>query len=1335
MKQFEQSLVPNFVIQKVRQNQFSGRFKAATLFVDISGFTKLTETFLTHHREGAEALTNALREIFSPQIDILTRRGGFIPFFAGDAFVAIFPYDDPDLGSVDAPFHALKTAFEIQKYFCYDGEHRLISTKHGTFGFGVKIGLSFGDVRWGIPGQAGRYSFYFRGEAIEGCAKAQQAAQTGQIVADTAVSAFWERDVVLQPNETPPFLQLLDDQTPTLPPNPTPLSATFDELHQFIPDPILHLTVNEFREVSTLFISLEPPKESETFHQLLIAIDDRVRQFGGYLNQIDISDKGCLLVVLFGAPIAYENNLMRAAAFVEQLTTDQLPVRWRAGMTFGLLWAGIRGGNGRFEYGVVGNEINLAARLAVKAEWGQVVVTDVVYRQLKDAYLFYALGKQTLKGKSEKVSLYLFNYRYDAVDFQDYQGEIVGRAEELQKLQQIAQNVFQNKAAQLVAVHGDVGVGKTRLIFEMRRKVLYKFFPQTFYCPADEIQRTSLNPFKRFLRTFFGLKPDFSERENKGAFALEFEHLLAQLPVGHPEAAQVKAELMRTRPILGAMVDLYWPDSLYEQLDPKLRFENTLVAFKNLLKAAALVRPVILHLENAQWLDADSYRLIELLIQTVQNYPILLICTARYLDDGKLVRVPVGEAFKVSNINLEKLSWDDVLTLAQSFLNTAVSPKTATFLTEKTDGNPFFVEQLLRDLHDRQLFTVMDDGVTLNLKTNAIKAEEIPATINTLLLARLDRLTYPVKQIVRAASVIGNRFQRSILERMLPDQPDLQQLIDSAEQQRIWFAEGNGIYQFKHALLRDAAYAMQLRSNIRVQHQLATHAIEAFYQDELGPHYSELAFHADKGERFDTAVHWYQLAGEQAASRYANVEALGYLDRALTLLRANDTERAFDLRLAREKVLSIQGEREAQSSELERLNQLADKVDDKKKQAVVAYLSARFAEVTGDYQVALTNVERAACLAIESHNTKYLVASHILHGKLFYRLGDYDQAHRWLKEGLAQAQINELASFEADSLRQIGIVFVDQHCLDEARHHYENALQIYRALGDSIGTGTTLNNIGVVAWNAGDLLQAQAYYNDALMLYEQVGNRRGKGMVWINLGLLVSKYGRFQTAIQYFEKAADELAEINERFGLSFVHLSLATAYNMMGDYERAHEHGRFVYQLADEIGAKRLVALALVEIGRALTHKRKIYGAEKAYQDALQIWQEMNHPELSIEAQAGMAHLHMLKNEAEESYAAVTQILIYFKANPDAEEKVEGLIFVLFTVYQVLRHVNDPEAQAVLFHTYKKLQEQAEKLNEAAIRQGFLQDVPLHKQIVDLVEQYSPKSTQSDALVPSTVH
>ncbi|MCA9962514.1 MAG: adenylate/guanylate cyclase domain-containing protein, partial [Anaerolineales bacterium] len=182
------NLIPHFIQQQFAQGVWHGRFHAATLFIDITGFTSLTETLMQYEKEGAEVLAGALADIFNPLVTAVYARGGFIASFAGDAFTAIFP-DDADQPHPPA-LRALSTAFYSQSLFPdyenaapHQGRVRLMQMRYGDFAIGIKIGLSMGEVTWGIAGEQGMHSFYFRGEAVSQCAEAQKHGHSGDIIA------------------------------------------------------------------------------------------------------------------------------------------------------------------------------------------------------------------------------------------------------------------------------------------------------------------------------------------------------------------------------------------------------------------------------------------------------------------------------------------------------------------------------------------------------------------------------------------------------------------------------------------------------------------------------------------------------------------------------------------------------------------------------------------------------------------------------------------------------------------------------------------------------------------------------------------------------------------------------------------------------------------------------------------------------------------------------------------------------------------------------------------------------------------------------------------------
>ncbi|MCA9977201.1 MAG: adenylate/guanylate cyclase domain-containing protein, partial [Anaerolineales bacterium] len=255
------NLIPHFIQQQFAQGVWHGRFHAATLFIDITGFTSLTETLMQYEKEGAEVLAGALADIFNPLVTAVYARGGFIASFAGDAFTAIFP-DDADQPHPPA-LRALSTAFYSQSLFPdyenaapHQGRVRLMQMRYGDFAIGIKIGLSMGEVTWGIAGEQGMHSFYFRGEAVSQCAEAQKHGHSGDIIAAAPILATAVPHVQATPLPPTPYYHLSDNTFAYHPTATAVAMLVHNDLNPFLPDAIINLPVPcEFQETCILFIT------------------------------------------------------------------------------------------------------------------------------------------------------------------------------------------------------------------------------------------------------------------------------------------------------------------------------------------------------------------------------------------------------------------------------------------------------------------------------------------------------------------------------------------------------------------------------------------------------------------------------------------------------------------------------------------------------------------------------------------------------------------------------------------------------------------------------------------------------------------------------------------------------------------------------------------------------------------------------------------------------------------------------------------------------------------------------------------------------------------------
>ncbi len=787
------NLIPHFIHQQLELQNLGGSFKAATLFVDISGFTALTETLMKYEKDGAEVLTDVLNRVFNPLVQAVYGHGGFISTFAGDAFTALFPTRNKQAAARTA-----QAAFFIQQFFA---QHGVAQTKYGDFTLSVKVGLGLGQVQWGILGRAEWRTYFFRGPAIDDCADAQHCAEGGDIIA-VADLLPWLGECV-QAESFGAHYRLLKPSF-DLPPKKSRLPAlTPQALRPFVLDEVINLRAPaEFRDVACVFISLDEHATLPLLDSFVSEVLAEALNYGGYFNKLDFGDKGPVMLVLFGAPVAHENNLARAADFLLALQGRPLGVQWRAGLAYGTVYAGIMGGAERCEYTAIGNVVNLASRLMTQAAWGQLLVSGAVAAShaLKTEYS----GDFQFKGFANAQPTYQLLGRRSGEETL-FEQPLVGREVELQQLVAAAQPLFEGRLAGVAYVYGEPGIGKSHLAYELRQALERQGAIRWFTGQADQILQQAFNPFTYFLKRYFNQLPEATPDENRAGFERRLSQLIESLErlvpapdrpnpspgTGLPptpgglDIESLKSELLRTKSILGALVGLYWPGSLYESLDGNLRYQNTLFAIKTLLLAESRLRPVVLELEDLQWLDEASHEALATLSRNIADYPLLIVVTSRYADDGGRPTLKLADETPTVVIDLNVLSPDNLRRLAEEILGGPISDELLNLLIERTQANPFFSQQFLYYFRGDNLLETRAVGKAGPVWTvkETIPAD-VPTTINAILIARVDRLAQNVKDVVKAAAVLGREFDDRILARML--QADVSEQVRVAEQEQIW---------------------------------------------------------------------------------------------------------------------------------------------------------------------------------------------------------------------------------------------------------------------------------------------------------------------------------------------------------------------------------------------------------------------------------------------------------------------------------------------------------------------------------------------------------------------
>ena len=1160
-------LVPDFILHKFAHSQTSGTMQAAALFVDLSGFSVITDALLAHGQHGAEVLSHLMQEVFAPQIAAVYAQSGFVATMAGDAYTALFPLQ-PGESVAQPALRALATALQVQEEM---GSLGTLATPYGAYVLKAKGGLALGSVQWGIASAPAlrRGMFYFRGDAVDGCAAAEKAAVGGELWAHRSFVAAIPAVAAVAVDG--PFSRIV--AAPSALPAPQPFSpqpVAIAAQSWFFPQDLLEQPYpGEFRHVVNLFISLPNARTDDELQAFAARVFALQARFGGLLTRIDFGDKGANMLLFWGAPQATERDVPRALAFVDALR-EQSPEPIQAGVAFRIAHAGFSGSALRQEYTCYGRGVNLAARLMRAAPAGEIWVDEEAARRATGRYQLAAAGMRQFKGFETPQAVYVLQRRQRRAPAV-FTGQMIGRRTEAGQVARFLQPLWQGDFAGALLLRGESGIGKSRLVHAVQQETASRGrAAQWALCQTAEIVRDSLNPLRYWLRRRVGLQDD----QPAAAQRTQFSAWLADLSAASAAPA-LAAELRRTASCLGALLDLRWPDSLYERLDAEGRFENTLAGLVALILAEARREPLILVLEDVHWLDDASRLLLTRLGLAVaaeaDPVPLALIATAR--PDAPAERL--GTTLPQTTLTLTGLARPQLAALAARILAGPVAPALVDLMAARAEGNPLFAEQIVRYLRERGKLVQHDDGWSVASDDDPML---LPADLRVLLVARLDRLARDVRAAVQTAAILGREFDVRLLAQMLRAPADFPELLDAAESADVWSLLEQMRYLFRHALLREAAYAMQVHSRRRQLHALAVAALETVYASDLAPHLGTLAYHAEEAD-LPQAVDFLQQAGEAAMAAYENRSAVDYFSRALQRLSATDDARRFDLLLAREQCLFLDGEREQAAADVAALGELAARLG--AQQQVQALLRrAKLEMSTGAYRAAAATAAAVAGLADAGDDPLSAATALKIWGNALRQQGGFAEAREKLALAVAQAEAAAALGEMANCLNLLGVIHFYLGETEQAEIHFRRGLDVSRRAGDRIAEGNCLQSLGVAAKNGGRLRVARQHYEASLALYQEVGDREGVAVCYVNLGNLLRREGRLSAALDSYDAARRLHRQLGDRARLALAELNSGVLRRDLGQYDRAAVHFEQALALHVDLGDRGLEAFCLRSLG-----------------------------------------------------------------------------------------------------------------------------------------------------------
>jgi class 3 adenylate cyclase/tetratricopeptide (TPR) repeat protein len=973
-----------------------------------------------------------------------------------------------------------------------------------------------------------------------------------------------------------------------------------------------------------------------------------VHRFEGTVNQV----MGDGIMALFGAPLAHEDHAVRAcyAALAMQARVKRYAdevrrsegavVKIRVGLNSGEVVVRTIGSDLRMDYSAVGQTTHLAARMEQLAEPGTIVITPATLALAEGRIEVEPVGPVAVRGYPTPLDVYELTgarpsrTRLQATAARRGLTRFVGRDVELDTLRQALDRARLGEG-QVVAVVGEPGVGKSRLVHEFVRSHRLADWLVLEAAAVSYGTATSYGPVVEWLRRYFkiGSRDDLrTVREKVTGKLLTLDRTL--------ESA---------RPSLLMLLDVPFDDAGWHSLDPRERRDRTLEALRALWSREAREQPLLLIVEDLHWIDAESQAVLDALVDGLGSSRVLLLVNFR-----PEYSPPWSHDTRVRMDALGAGSID-------AFLDALVGTDAALadlkrLLIERTEGNPFFLEESVGSLVDTGALV---GGPGAYRQARSVETLEIPESVHALLAARIDRLPEREKAWLEAAAVVGQDVPFPVLREIVEaSESDLRRGL--AHLQAAGFLDEAALfpeleYAFRHALTHDVAYGNLLQARRRALHARVVEALERVHGDRLAEQVERLAAHALKGELWAKAAGYLRQAGNRAALRSAYQEALGAFEQALGALvhlpESRDTTiQAIDLRLDLRAALAPLGHYARILDGMREAETLAREVGDRRRLGLVlADLGARLRNV-GDHQRALEASRQALEIAAELPDRGLVIEAKYRLAQARFAVGDLAPAEALFRE-TAEALGDEGATtraglpwfFAAWPRAWLGLVCSHLGRFTEAIGYAEDAVRIAEAANHPHTVIEAYSALGGVNLERGDLPAALRVFEHGRLLLQ--ARKLGDPNLLSGLGYAYVLSGRVREGLDVLEASLVGEASISAMgLGLAVRVSRVADAYRRAGRADEALERSRAAVDLGRTHGERANEASALKILADVLSHDERLdaQAAEQAYAQGLALAETLGMRPLVAHCHAGIAGLRRRtgkRQDAQEHLALATTL------------------------------------------------------------------------------------------------
>jgi predicted ATPase/class 3 adenylate cyclase len=1236
--------LPNQVVVPLLADPEPGRVEGGftygtVMFADISGFTAMSEKLSVQGKEGAEEVTRVINQLFTALLEVSDRYGGDLLKFGGDALLVYFGGENHALRACLAALRMQDTMLQFSK----------TPTSQGIFQLRMSVGLGTGRLFMAKLGSKEGMEFAIMGRAMGNMARAEAQASAGEIFIDTETHSAIADLATTGPTPDgfhqlfsfqegiPDLSEVPEDPLDTLPPPPAEEAAALlwvadsvrriQALELFLPpglmdriklEPERIMIGGEYRPVTVFFANFYGIDEiieelgearSAEITAILNAHFTTMRQiiakYGGVVNKVDTYAKGHRIMTLFGAPRAHIDDPERAVraalemqeamgAFAELSTTrGSFWLKQRIGVNTGLVFAGNVGSLAHQEYSVMGDGVNLAARLMAVATDGQVIISQSTARQSGDGFLLHEQDPVRVKGKSLPV------HNHEVLGLQERRVRerrpLIGRDEEWERIHALSELGLAGDS-QVVTIAGDAGLGKSRLVDEVTAhwSEEHNALSIRTNCPSFG-RHTPYLPWLDLLRALLGFNPADSDQVKLE----KIEALLLEIDPTWREWAVLMGRL------LGLDVE---ETSVVHALDAQTRQRMIFRITTSLVDHIATEQPLLLAIDDLQWADDTSIELVNQTARLIGDRPFLFILAYRP-DEPLAAILELDEPSHHTNMRLQELSDKASLQLLDTLLPTTpqMPDQLKRLILNNAQGNPLFIEEVAHSLIENYLALDEETG-TYHARTD-LEQIEVPDSVNRVIMSRIDRLDESSRNLLKVASVIGKQFEHWLLDAIYPYRRaagELRERLDELSQREILDGpHPDLLYLFRHIMTREVAYESMLYADRRQMHRRIGESIERQQAGRLGEYWEVLAYHFGLAEEWEKALDYRLQAGHKAQSIYANEEAIHHFQQALKAAEhvPGTEERQLAAHEGLSDVFDTLGSYDEALTHVYRAQDLVMLIGyspegTARRLAEQCRKVAFICRKRGDYDVAF-NWLQGGMIALEGMDVLEVANIYLQGAGIYHREGNNAEALRW-----SQRSLNIIGRLEGEDearLKVLAHTYYLQGAIylrlgDNARviEVCERSRMVYEQIGDVAGAGGAHNNLGTAYFNQGDLAKATEHYQVALELQTRIGNVHEIGMISNNLGGVHRDRGQLEQAEARYQQSLQIWQQSRSTYGEAFLYMNLATVALERRQWTQAIDYLTQSLDLCAQIRAEDFSAEAYRHLAQAHLGLGEIAQAEK---------------------------------------------------------------------------------------------------------------------------------------------